>query len=268
MSILLETKEELLKRIDISSITVERAVVGIFFTGVKLSTGHGGMCATPVKAIPAAVCCPSSAKEMPFSGKMEGRSIEWILDQLDSTHILLKTIAIAALNALSAMEFEKGGYEIDNETDSFDTVELRKDSTVVVVGALVPIIRKALQAECELYILEKDPSTLKRQELEHFVEADRFKEVVPKATHLIITGTTLINDTLDGLLAAAPEDADIIVTGPTSSMIPDVFFRSKVKKLGGDIVRKPDECLDILSEAGSGYHLFGKSTEKILIQRN
>ena len=104
--------------------------------------------------------------------------------------------------------------------------------------------------------------------MEHFVEADRFPEVVPKATHLIITGTTLINDTLDGLLEAAPEDADIIVTGPTSSMIPDVFFRHKVKKLGGDIVRNPDECLDILAEAGSGYHLFGKSTEKILVEKD
>ncbi len=267
MSILLETKEELLKRIDIRSITIERVVVGIFFTGVKLSTGQGGMCATPIKAIPAAVCCPSSAKEMPFSGKMEGRSIEWVLEQLDSPHILLKTIAIASLNALSAMEFEKGHYEIDSETDSFDTVDIDKDSTVVVVGALVPILRKALKAESELYILEKDPSTLKHQELEHFVEADRFKEVVPKATHLIITGTTLINDTLDGLLEAASEDADIIVTGPSSSMIPDVFFRHKVKKLGGDIVRKPDECLDILAEAGAGYHLFGKSTEKILVER-
>lgn len=118
MSILLETKEELLKRIDIRSITIERVVVGIFFTGVKLSTGQGGMCATPIKAIPAAVCCPSSAKEMPFSGKMEGRSVEWVLEQLDSPHILLKTIVIASLNALSAMEFEKGHYEIDSETDS------------------------------------------------------------------------------------------------------------------------------------------------------
>lgn len=267
MNILLETKEELQKRIDFSEITIDRLVVGIFFTGVKLSTGHGGMCATPIKAIPQAVCCPSSAKEMPFSGKMKGRSVEWILEKLDSPSVLLKTIAIATLNALSSIEYEKGLYNIDHETDSFDTVELTKDSVVVVVGALVPIIRKALKAECTLYILEKDKATLKGKELDHFVEADRYREVVPKATHLIITGTTLINDTLNGLLEVASEDADIIVTGPTSSMIPDILFKHKVNKLGGDIVRDPDECLDILAEAGSGYHLFGKSTEKILIQK-
>jgi hypothetical protein len=33
-------------------IAVERAVIGLFFTGVKLSTGHAGACATPIKTIP------------------------------------------------------------------------------------------------------------------------------------------------------------------------------------------------------------------------
>ena len=267
MSILLEICKEIEKRIDIKDITIDRVVVGIFFTGVKLSTGHGGLCATPVKEIPQAVCCPSFAREMPYSGKMKGRPVEWILDQLDSNHILLKTIAIATLNALSAIEFEKGGYVIDNETDSFDSLDVDASSTVVVVGALVPILRKALKANSTLYILEKDKSTLRGQELDHFVEADKFMEVVPKATHLVITGTTLINDSLDGLLEVAPEEADILVTGPTSSMIPDVFFKHKVKKLGGDILRDPDTALNILAEAGSGYHLFGKSTEKILIEK-
>ena len=30
-------------------LTVERAVIGLFFTGVKLSNGIAGACATPVK---------------------------------------------------------------------------------------------------------------------------------------------------------------------------------------------------------------------------
>lgn len=57
----------------LDDIVVERAVIGLFFTGVKLSTGHVGSCATPIKEIPEAVCCPSSAMAMPFPGKMVGR---------------------------------------------------------------------------------------------------------------------------------------------------------------------------------------------------
>ena len=54
-------------------LTVERAVIGLFFTGVKLSNGIAGACATPIKTIPEAVCCPTSAMAMPFPGKLRGR---------------------------------------------------------------------------------------------------------------------------------------------------------------------------------------------------
>ncbi|MGH7111488.1 MAG: enolase N-terminal-like fold-containing protein, partial [Stellaceae bacterium] len=58
---------------ELDAITVERAVVGLFFTGVKLANGSAGACATPIKTIPEAVCCPSSAMAMPFPGKLHGR---------------------------------------------------------------------------------------------------------------------------------------------------------------------------------------------------
>jgi len=37
---------------ELDDIAVERAVVGLFFTGVKLDTGHAGACATPIRTIP------------------------------------------------------------------------------------------------------------------------------------------------------------------------------------------------------------------------
>lgn len=65
--------KELLKS-ELDTITVERSVLGLFFTGVKLSTGHGGLCFTPVKEMPEAVCCPSSARAMPLSGRLSGQT--------------------------------------------------------------------------------------------------------------------------------------------------------------------------------------------------
>src|SRR5260370_40248466 len=58
---------------ELDRLTVERAVIGLFFTGVKLSNGIAGACATPIKTIPEAVCCPTSAMAMPFPGKLRGR---------------------------------------------------------------------------------------------------------------------------------------------------------------------------------------------------
>ncbi len=121
MNILLQESADILKeyfgeRLD--KMVVERAVFGLFFSGVKLSTGHGGLCFTPVKEIPEAVCCPSSAKAMPLSGKLGGRSVKSYLDDLSHANILRKTLAIATLNALSACYWEENKnleYKIETE---------------------------------------------------------------------------------------------------------------------------------------------------------
>lgn len=84
---------------------------------------------------------------------------------------------------------------------------------------------------------------------------------------LVITGTTLLNNTLEPLLATAKPGGAIVVVGPTASMLPDAFFRRGVTMLGGDIVTDPDVLLDTIAEGGSGYHFFGKSAEKTNIFR-
>lgn len=270
--ILTETIEQVNKILekDIDNITVERAVLGIFFSGVKLSDGSGGLCFTPIKEIPEAVCCPSSAKAMPLSGKLAGRSVRAYLDDIFGENILKKTLGIAVLNALSAScwnRMKDQGYEVETGKDAFDDIVIQPGIKAVVVGALVPIIRKLIAAQTEFHILEMDAATLKEKERPYFAEASRATEFVPDTDLLVITGTTVLNDTLSGLLSMAKPGAQIIVTGPTASMLPDAFFSRGVTTLGGIIVTKPDELLDIISEGGSGYHFFGKSAERTIINR-
>ena len=64
----------------LKEIWIEDLVIGIFFTGVKLSSGHGGCAFTPVGEIPEAVCCPTSAARMPQAGALEGRGVSQILN--------------------------------------------------------------------------------------------------------------------------------------------------------------------------------------------
>lgn len=71
LEILREAAAQVERQLDIDNITVERAVFGLFFSGVKLSTGQGGLCFTPVKEMPEAVCCPSSARAMPLFGRVD-----------------------------------------------------------------------------------------------------------------------------------------------------------------------------------------------------
>lgn len=257
---------------DLDQLTVERAVFGLFFSGVKLSTGHGGLCFTPVKEMPEAVCCPSTAKAMPLSGKLVGRSVTKYIEDVHSKNPLKKTLGIATLNALSTLCWEKENagerdYEIAMGEDAFDKVDVTQFKKTVVIGALVPMLKKLTQAEADYKVLEMDSRTLKGKELEHYAPATDAPLYIPEADLIVITGVTILNNTLYDLLKMAKKGAEIIVTGPTASMLPDVFFDHGVTILGGIIVTKADEILDIISEGGSGYHFFGKSAERTVMRK-
>lgn len=269
--ILQETIDILEKRVgkDIDRMTVERAVFGLFFSGVKLSTGHGGLCFTPVKEMPQAVCCPSSAKAMPLSGMLRGRAVTEYLQDACSDNPLKRTLAIAVINALSSYCWEKEApvdYQVVNGMDAFDDVDVNQYAKTVVIGALVPMLKKLNKNNSDYKVLEMDRRTLKGEELAHFAPATDADKYVPEADLLVITGVTILNNTLPDLLKMAKKNAEIIVTGPTASMLPDAFFCRGVTTLGGIIVTKADQLLDIISEGGSGYHFFGKYAERTVVQ--
>lgn len=270
--ILAETAERVLDILGpgLDEIKVERAVFGLFFSGVKLSDGSGGLAFTPIKEIPRAVCCPSSAQAMPLSGRLLERPIRRYLDDLGSANILNKTLALSVLNALSFSAWQARparDYEMIQGRDAFDEAVIPPDGKTVVIGALAPMLRRLIKLGADFTVLEQDPATLKPAELAHYLPAERAAEVLPQAKLLVITGVTILNDTLPDILKMAHPGADIIVAGPTASMLPEAFFERGVTTLGGIMVTKPDDLLDIISQAGSGYHFFGKSAERLIIRK-
>jgi uncharacterized protein len=56
---------------ELEGIAVERAVIGLFFTGVKLTAEVAGTCATPRDAVRGDIRCPISARAA--SGRLHRR---------------------------------------------------------------------------------------------------------------------------------------------------------------------------------------------------
>ncbi|MCC6947903.1 MAG: DUF364 domain-containing protein [Bradyrhizobiaceae bacterium] len=254
---------------EIDRLAIERVVVGLFFTGMKLSSGHVGVCATPVKTIPDAVCCPSSTHAMPFPGKMHGRRAADFLDEVERADGIRRAVGVAAMNALAAFCWDRKphpGVELQSGIDAFDAAGIVPGQTVVVVGAFVPFLRELKRRGNPFFVLEQDPATLKADEMPFYRPASEFPAVVPQADVLLVTGTTLLNDTLDDLLAAARPDACKVVVGPTVGLVPDAYLRRGCDILGSIQVTRADEFLDVLTEGGSGYHFFGKSADKVVLR--
>ncbi len=152
-----------------SDITLETVVVGVFFTGVKLSNGHGGICFTPVDLIPQAVCCTTSASAMPFCGSMKGVSVEEILTHSSSPAPLVRGVIISVVNALSSWVFQhspKERYRVEDDTDAFDLLDTVDPSRpVVVVGALWPVVHRLRSRGVPYRIFELNRDALKEEEL-------------------------------------------------------------------------------------------------------
>ena len=173
------------------------------------------------------------------------------------------------LNALSTLYWQlkpPTDYTIQYGYNAFDDVDPRRYDYTVVVGALVPMLKKLIAADADFTVMEMDSRTLKGKELDHYLPPSEAPKCVPKADLMVITGVTVLNDTLPGLLELRKPGAEIIVTGPTVSMLPDAFFKRGVTSLGGIVVTKADELLDLLCEGGSGYHFFGKSAEQTVVR--
>jgi len=253
---------------ELDEITVERAVVGLFFTGVKLSNGTAGTSATPIKSIPEAVCCPSSAMAMPFPGRLRGRAAADLAREALSGHGIRRTVGIATVNALADCCWQRRPHpdvELRHGVDAFDATEIRHGDRVVVVGAFVPFLKELKRRGQAFLVLEQDPATLKADELPFFRPAEQAAEILPNADVVLITGSTLVNNTLEHLLVLARPDARVTVVGPTVGMLPDAFLARGANVLGCVRITEPDPFLDLLVEGGSGYHFFGRSAQKLVL---
>jgi uncharacterized protein (DUF4213/DUF364 family) len=255
---------------ELDHIRVDRAVVGLFFTGVKLNSGAAAACATPLRSIPEAVCCPSSAMAMPFPGKLRGRPAGDLLKETEAASGIRRAVGVATMNALAEMCWQRRtqpSVELRTGVDAYDAAAIQPGEHVVVVGAFVPFLKSLKRMRQSYIVLEQDSATLKPEELPHFRPAEQAGDVLPSADVVLITGTTLLNDTLEGLLTACRPQARVVVVGPTVGLLPDAFLRRGVDVLGGVRVTDPDAFLDVLAEGGSGYHFFGRSAEKVVLVR-
>ena len=260
---------------DLDRITVERAVLGLFFTGVKLSAGPDGIqtagsCATPREAIAGDVCCPVSAQAVPFPGRLKGRPAAELMQDALSEDGLRRALGIATLNALAELCWRRRpspGVDLLAGTDAFDATEFAEGDRVVLVGAFIPFLKELKRRRQPYLVLEQNPAALKPEEMPFYRPAELAPEIVPAADVLLVTGATLLNDTLEDLLALARPEARITVLGPTVGMLPDAFLARGADALGSVRITQPDAFLDLLAEGGSAPHFLGHSANKIVLAR-
>lgn len=243
--------------------------VGVFYTGVKLNTGHAGLAYTPIHELPEAICCPKSHARMPVAGRLLDQDIDTLMGYaLEENSPLKASIGVATLNALSAILLEEKDcpYKITGLGNALDLVEIARTDTVGMIGAFPPFIKRLKEEVKNLYVFEKNPVLARELGIELLPEP-LSRDILPGCDVLIITGVSIVNHTLGPLLELARRAREIALVGPTASLYPGPFFKRGVTTMGGVRLTDPDRVLEIITQGGSGYDLFEKYADRIVLKR-
>jgi uncharacterized protein (DUF4213/DUF364 family) len=263
---ILDQTFELLKtkyKDEIKDIFISDVRVGVFLTAIKLSNGSFGVASTNVDSH--SNCYKKKRDFDDFSpAKIKGQYVLNLFNN-SSEFKIINTLKVAVLNAMSSLLISNSNYKIIENADPIDLIDLTPQKTITIVGAFQSYIKKIVATKNNLYVLELDENALNEEQKKYYVPADEFSKVLPISDVVIITGLTLVNNTLDNLLKSILPHTKVIITGPSSSIIPDVLFRYNVKIVGSTRIKDPDLLFTVVSEAGTGFHLFKYCAEKFSI---
>ena len=247
----------------LNNLVISRVSVGVFLTAVQLSDGNCGVASTNVETL--SNCYKKERDFEAFSpSKITGQNVIDLFEGNSSLRIK-NTLKVAVLNAISSGIIGGGGYRILEGTDPVELLDLSTPKTISIVGAFQSYIKKISATKNKLYVLEMDENALNEDQKQYYVPADNYNKILPGSDVVIITGLTLVNNTIDDLLVSVSPGARVIVSGPSSGIIPDILFKRKVSVVGATRITNPDKLFSVVGEAGTGFHLFKYCAEKFCL---
>ena len=253
---------------ELAAIRIERIVIGLFFTGVKLSNGAGGVAYTPKDELSVATCCPAMAVMGETRASFKGMDVgEAFRRATDSP--LAGLVALTVMNALSTRFIDADRYRVIYDTDVLDLIDFNRAGKIGMVGAFGPFLKRIKNMPgVDLTVIERKKESLRQDEMHFYAPAEEASVILPACHTAILTGSSIANGTIEELLSFTRPGAAVIVTGPTASMLPEALFARNATIVSGVQVTDPDLALDIVSEGLGAYHLFDTCVRKLNIIRD
>jgi uncharacterized protein (DUF4213/DUF364 family) len=173
----------------------------------------------------------------PGAAPLVGRSARELAELARCDDPMRAAVGVAAINSL--LEPPAGLVE----AHALDVIlEHGRDREVTLVGHF-PFADRLRERVRALHVLELHPRP-------GDLPAEAAPRVIPRSDVVALTASTLVNHTLDGLLALA-RGRTVILIGPTTPLAPALLARG-VTALCGSIVVDADAALAAVSE-GAGF---------------
>ena len=178
------------------------------------------------------------------AGLLHLKSAQELAEYAHSENPLEASIGVAAINSLLEMD-ENNAVEINA---SEVLMEQGAGKNVALVGhfPFIPRLRKSVG---NLWVIEQNPSG-------DDYPAQSAADLIPRADVVALTGSALINHTLEGLLELCRPDALVMILGPSTPLSP-VLFEHGVSIIAGSRVIDEDAVLHAIGQGATFQQVKG-----------
>ena len=226
---------------------IKDAIIGLALMAVELDNGDVGLAYTLRESLPPG--CSAFGFAQALIGK---NAFEVAMLAREGKNDVQRGVGIAVLTAGS----RQLGLPDDNDRHPFFGLEVSSEDTVGMIGMIPGIAKRFAQQARSLIVFDKAISLYEKSEAE-VAPITQQAELLPKCDIVIISGTSLINQSLDALLAMCTNARDIILVGASAPMYPEAYRGTGITVLAGawwDAAQK-EELFKIISLAGGIGHV-------------
>lgn len=181
---------------------------------------------------------PHGEANMPLAGRLEDQSGLALAALVRSEQLTQASVGMAAINALLPPHPEAW-----SDMNAEKVIAQQGANREVALIGHFPFVPRLLSRVGKLHVLDQNPRP-------GALPSTAASRILPQADVVAITGTTLINHTLDELLSYCSPRAQLILLGPSAPLSP-VLFDHGVDFICGSAVTAIEPVLQVVSQGGN-----------------
>ncbi len=211
-------------------------VIGEKYVGIMHRSGHIGVCAT----------LGTDVRDDLLSG-----------NKPDTTNPSHRIILNAWFNSVCNYR-----QSYDDIIDIFDSIDFTKQGKIVMVGYFESLYEKFRRCsiDLEVFDIQKESNIL--------TGLNKFEKSLFEANTIILSGTTIFNNTFLDVIGKSSGEANIFLLGPSNILSEEMFKYKNVKVVFGSLFEPGDRQLFDKIRAGKGTRGFIDNLKKVYITRD
>ena len=229
------------KKANFSAIVLEDSTIGLIFINLNPAVKQ-------------------KFKSEDFS-ELKKKNVVQLARSFNSKDLFEKSLGLGCINAISQFIFKRADFNLNFTSDSLGLLNIKHNDIVGMVGFFPPLVKLIEKIGSKLIIIEKKEDLVQETNLWTVtLEPNKLK----KCNKVLITGTTVLNETIDDILQYCTNATQASIIGPTASFLPDPIFDRGINILGGAFVVDSDSLIRSIQQNIK----WGRSVEKYVIYKD